>query len=105
MRRLLNRVQPLASDQAWTLSSSIGLRPEPFGALAYHFESRRLVFLKTNDLVDLVRSLADHPTMNDALDAAGLEGRRRTSHLTALASLADAGVIELRSPIPAEATT
>jgi putative mycofactocin binding protein MftB len=97
-------VTELDPNDAWTLSSSIGLRPEPFGALAYHFETRRLVFLKTNDLVDLVRSLADHPTVDAALDATGLEGRRRTSHLTALASLADAGVIEPRSPVPAEAT-
>ncbi len=31
----------------------MGLRPEPFGALAYHYDTRRLVFLKSTDLVDL----------------------------------------------------
>ena len=45
---------------AYQLSPRVGLRPEPFGALAYHFDTRRLVFLKSTDLVDVVRSLASH---------------------------------------------
>ena len=38
------------------LSPRVGLRPEPFGALAYHFDNRRLVFLKSPELVALVRA-------------------------------------------------
>ena len=35
-----------------------GVRPEPFGALLYHFGTRRLSFLKTPQLVDVVQGLA-----------------------------------------------
>ena len=44
-------------DEAWSLSSSVALRPEPFGALAYHFGTRRLTFLKQPGLVEVVRGL------------------------------------------------
>ena len=33
--------------EAWRLDGSVALRPEPFGALAYHFGTRKLSFLKT----------------------------------------------------------
>ena len=39
-------------------SPQVALRPEPFGALAYHFGTRRLSFLKTPVLVTVVESLA-----------------------------------------------
>ena len=42
-----------------SLSGSVALRPEPFGALAYDFHTRRLSFLKSPQLVDVVRRLAD----------------------------------------------
>jgi putative mycofactocin binding protein MftB len=52
---------PSADDamltQAWSLSPSVALRPEPFGALAYHFGNRRLTFLKRPELVAVVRDL------------------------------------------------
>src|SRR5690606_22285044 len=42
------------------LDSQVALRPEPFGALAYHYRTRRLIFLKHPDIVTVVRSLAAH---------------------------------------------
>ncbi|MEN8672983.1 mycofactocin biosynthesis chaperone MftB, partial [Nocardioides sp.] len=42
--------------QPWSLSPSVALRPEPFGALAYHFGNRRLTFLKRPELVAVVRA-------------------------------------------------
>jgi putative mycofactocin binding protein MftB len=79
----------------YRLSERVGLRPEPFGALAYHFDTRRLVFLKSRDLVDLVRALADHPSADDAIDAVvAPPAGRRPAYVTALASLHDAGVVE-----------
>lgn len=84
------------------LSPRVGLRPEPFGALAYHFDNRRLVFLKSPELVALVRSLEDHPSAAGAVEAAVETAaattpdrveRSRRSYLRALASLADAEVI------------
>ena len=39
----------------------MALRPEPFGALVYHFGTRKLSFLKSKPLVTVVEALADHP--------------------------------------------
>ena len=77
-------------------SSQIGLRPEPFGALAYHFVTRRLVFLKSNDLVDLVRSLAEYPNAAAAIAAviARSGPSPQANYDKALASLLESGVIE-----------
>ena len=81
---------------SWTKSSQVGLRPEPFGALAYHFDTRRLVFLKSTELVELVESLAEHTSINAAIDALHSATTSRRSFEIALASLAEAGVIEPR---------
>ena len=88
------------SSTKWERSAKVGLRPEPFGALAYHFDTRRLVFLKSPALVDLVDGLADHDSADAAIDAiiAPASDRGREAHVKALASLAEAGVIE---PVPA----
>ena len=84
------------------LSPRVGLRPEPFGALAYHFDTRRLVFLKSSDLVELVHALDDHPSAEAAIDAVVAPApERRGVYVAALASLCDSGVIE-PAPAPAE---
>ena len=71
----------------------MSLRPEPFGALAYDFSTRRLSFLKSRKLVELVESLEDHPSARAACDAAGLEESERAQYETALATLASSGII------------
>lgn len=82
-------------DDRYRLSPRVGLRPEPFGALAYHFDTRRLVFLKSSDLVDLVHALEAHPSAAAAIDAVvAPDARRRTVYVTALASLVESGVVE-----------
>ena len=77
----------------WQLSSSVALRPEPFGALAYHFGNRRLTFLKTPLLVTVVKSLADHPSARAAVAAAGVPEQQQSQYERALAALADAEVL------------
>ena len=57
--------------RAYRLSPAATLRPEPFGALAYHFGNRRLSFLKSRQLVTVVRLLSSCASAADALDAAG----------------------------------
>ena len=74
----------------------MALRPEPFGALVYHFGTRRLSFLKTPQLVTVVSGLADHPDVGSALDAAGVDPAQRPAYLRALAGLAENGTIEER---------
>ncbi|MHB9857014.1 mycofactocin biosynthesis chaperone MftB [Streptomyces sp. YIM S03343] len=78
----------------YRLSPSVALRPEPFGALAYHFGNRRLSFLKAPELVELVRGLAGHPSAGDAL--ADVPESRRDAFRRALASLAAADMIVQR---------
>ncbi len=53
----------------WRLSEQVSLRDEAFGALAYHHGNRRLVFLKSPQLVALVRGLAEYPSAHEAIDA------------------------------------
>lgn len=81
------------ADQAWVLNSSVALRPEPFGALLYHFGTRKLSFLKNLTVVEVVQSLPDHPSANDALAAAGITDTDRPLYLNALAALAASGMI------------
>ena len=60
-----------ALDQAWGLHPSVSVRPEPFGALLYHFGNRRLSFLKTRQLLDIVQGLDAAPSARAACLAAG----------------------------------
>jgi putative mycofactocin binding protein MftB len=83
--------------QAWRLNDSVALRPEPFGALAYDFATRRLSFLKTPKLVDVVRKLGTSPDVATALAAAGVTDEERGAYLAALDALARGGLIQERA--------
>jgi putative mycofactocin binding protein MftB len=83
-------------DRAWGLSPAVALRPEPFGALAYHFGNRRLSFLRRPELVAVVRSLSDHPDARAALAVAGVPEHQWSAYAGALAGLADADMIRPR---------
>lgn len=78
---------------AWELSPSVALRPEAFGALAYDFTTRKLTFLKSPVLVEVVRRLADADDVDAALAAAGVRDAQRTAYLGALEKLAADGII------------
>ncbi len=71
----------------------VSLRPESFGALAYHFGTRRLSFLKSRTLLDVVEALADQPTGLDACRAAGVDQAELGTYQRALATLAASGMI------------
>lgn len=75
------------------LSPFVSLREESFGALAYHFGTRRLVFLKSKALVALVESLDAHESTNAAL-AAALPVEDHARYLGAIARLYDDGVVD-----------
>jgi putative mycofactocin binding protein MftB len=77
----------------WQRARSVALRPEPFGALAYHFGNRKLSFLKSKTLVTVVESLADHPSATATLAACGVVDAQRPAYLTALADLARSQMI------------
>ncbi|GAA1949253.1 hypothetical protein GCM10009798_05590 [Nocardioides panacihumi] len=80
-------------EGAWSLSSSVALRPEPFGALAYHFGNRKLTFLKTPALVRVVRALGGGPDVRAALAAAGVAEAEYAAYLAALDGLAATDMI------------
>ena len=54
-------------DAAYEKHPRVAIRYEDFGGLAYHYGHRRLVFLKSAALVDVVESLAEFPTAAAAL--------------------------------------
>ncbi|SFS70729.1 mycofactocin biosynthesis chaperone MftB [Saccharopolyspora flava] len=78
-------------SRGYRLNPQVALRPEPFGALAYHFGNRKLSFLKVPELVELVRELGEHPSVEDALET--LPEQRRPQFRKALASLAASDMI------------
>lgn len=80
-------------DRPWRLHPQVALRPESFGALAYHFGTRRLSFLKQPGLRTLVASLADHATARDACAAAGVGGEDLAPYTAALTRLAATDMI------------
>jgi putative mycofactocin binding protein MftB len=83
-------------DRAYRLSPAATLRPEPFGALAYHFGNRRLSFLKSCQLVTVVRLLDSYDSAAGALDAAGVPAEQQARYAAALAALAESEVIDAR---------
>jgi mycofactocin biosynthesis protein MftB len=83
-------------EQPWRLSPGVALRDESFGALAYDFATRRLSFLKTRLLVDVVRGLESVPDVGSALTAAGVPESDRATYLRALDGLARSGMLTPR---------
>jgi mycofactocin biosynthesis protein MftB len=95
---LISRSDGAAFDPVlpYRCSPSVAVRPESFGALVYHFGTRRLSFLKTPQLVDVVSGLEHHPDVHAAVEAAGVDEAQRPAYLRALADLAANGTIEKR---------
>jgi putative mycofactocin binding protein MftB len=77
----------------WCLHPQVSVRPEPFGALLYHFGTRKLSFLKNRTILAVVESLADYPDARSALVAAGVEAGREGPYLHALGVLADSQML------------
>jgi putative mycofactocin binding protein MftB len=84
-------------DQPWRVDPRVSMRPEPFGALLYHFGTRRLSFLKNQRVLAVVRSLADHPSARAACAAAGVTDAELPVYARALSALADSHMIAERT--------
>jgi putative mycofactocin binding protein MftB len=65
--------------------------------MAYHYESRRLTFLRSPLLVEVVKGLEDHASVGEAI-ATLVPPPRRPSFLKALASLAESRFIHPLDP-------
>ena len=83
-------------DRPWQLDERVAVRPEPFGALLYHFGTRRLSFLKNATMLAVVRSLGEHPSARAACAAAGVQPARLPAFERGLATLAESRMISPR---------
>ncbi|MFB7199566.1 mycofactocin biosynthesis chaperone MftB [Streptomyces sp. NPDC056240] len=84
-------------DAAWAVHPQVAVRPEPFGALLYHFGTRQLSFLKDRRLLTVVQALADHPTAADACRASGVGSAELIRYQAALAKLAESQMVTART--------
>ncbi len=83
-------------DQPYELDPAVALRPEPFGALAYHYGNRRLSFVRSSELVELLGRLGAHRSATSAMEAGGIAAELRPRFARALAALHESQVIRAR---------
>jgi putative mycofactocin binding protein MftB len=79
----------------WRMHPQVALRDEQFGALAYHYGTRRLLFLKSRPLVELVSVLDQYESATDAIVAL-VPPAEHARYEAALARLATSEVIDAR---------
>ena len=80
-------------DRPWQVDPRVSMRPEPFGALLYHFGTRKLSFLKNRTILTVVQSLADHADIRAACRAAGVDDAAQAPYLYALGVLAESNML------------
>ena len=80
-------------DRPWRVDPQVSMRPEPFGALLYHFGTRRLSFLKSPALLEVVGALGAHDSARAACVACGISADELPRYRTALATLAASDMI------------
>nr|WP_327533766.1 mycofactocin biosynthesis chaperone MftB [uncultured Mycolicibacterium sp.] len=84
-------------ERGWRLHPQVAVRPEPFGALLYHFGTRKLSFLKNRTVLALVQSLSDHDDVRSACRAAGIDDDALPPYLHALSVLAASNMLVPRN--------
>lgn len=77
----------LTRESTLRLHPRVSVRPEPFGALLYHFGTRQLSFLKSPQLLAVVGGLASASTVEDALRDAGVPEAEYPRYVSALQTL------------------
>lgn len=80
-------------DRALAVAPEVSVRPEPFGALLYHFGTRRLSFLKDPRLLSVIEGLGGAPTARAACAAAGVDDRSLPAFGRALDRLVAGGML------------
>jgi mycofactocin biosynthesis protein MftB len=87
-------------DSPWQLHPQVSVRPERFGALMYHFGTRRLSFLKSPALLAVVTALDTAPSARAACARAGVAAADLPAYAAALATLARSQMIRERPAAP-----
>lgn len=86
------------------LSPKVEMRPEPFGALAYHFENRKLTFLKRLELVEVVTKLDGASSLEEVFRGCQIDEKLWSSFMQAISSLVDSDMITLTDTNSKEAS-
>ncbi len=84
-------------DRPWQLHPQVSVRPERFGALLYHFGTRRLSFLKSPTLLTVVSALGEAPTAREACRRADVSQAELPAYAAALETLASSQMICARA--------
>lgn len=87
-------------DRGWRLHHQVAVRPEPFGALLYHFGTRKLSFLKNRTIVAVVNSLPEYPDIRSACRAAGIDDDAQGPYLHALGVLVKSNMLVAKENTP-----
>ena len=74
-----------------TLHPQVSVRPEPFGALLYHFGTRRLSFLKDRRLLEVLQRLDGTTSLDVALS--DVPAQEQAAFRAALATLETTGML------------
>jgi len=80
-------------DSRLELDPQVALRPEPFGALAYHYGNRKLIFLKHPDVVRVVQHLDGAHTLAETLTACDVAETRWPAFERALTALTESEML------------
>jgi putative mycofactocin binding protein MftB len=91
----LSTTELFDASAPWSLNAQVSLRDEAFGALAYHHGTRRLVFLKSRELVELVRRLDEFESADAAVDEL-VPADQHDRYVSALTSLARSEILSGR---------
>jgi mycofactocin biosynthetic radical S-adenosylmethionine protein MftC len=91
-------------DRPWRLDDRAAIRPEPFGAMLYHFGTRNLSFLKSTTLLAVLNNLADNRSARAACAAAGVPESELSVYARALSTLASSNMI-VPGGLPAQRRT
>jgi putative mycofactocin binding protein MftB len=85
-----------APDRGYELQPDVALRPEPFGALAYDYRTRRLTFVRSRLLCALLRSLGRFASAREAVDALTQSPPARQRLLIGLERLLSSEIVRAR---------
>lgn len=78
----------------YRLSDRAAIRREPFGAVVYHYGNRRLMFIGSEKVLELVRNLDRCGTAAEAIAAAAGSPRAEEALTEALSKLEASGMID-----------
>ena len=82
-------------DERLSLGERVAVRPEPFGALLYNYDTRRMSFLKDRRLSEIVRGLDAASSARAACRAAGVDDADLATYARALRQLVDSKMIRV----------